>query len=150
MTTCKSNKKSNYIIVIMIELVIILILLSLLKSDNSKVLSYSSDPELLNEISLDSMSHELNTAEGDEDLDYNYIINPELLSRYDFLGIGITTYGDKVNEYVKSLGYTSQELYIIDIDDESSYISAEIRIGDLDDTFVVTYDNLLNEFSFQN
>ena len=150
MTTCKSNKKSNYIIVIMIELVIILILLSLLKSDNSKVLSYSSDPELLNEISLDSMSHELNTTEGDEDLDYNYIINPELLSRYDFLGIGITTYGDKVNEYVKSLGYTSQELYIIDIDDESSYISAEIRIGDLDDTFVVTYDNLLNEFSFQN
>lgn len=134
----------------MIELVIILILLSLLKSDNSKVLSYSSDPELLNEISLDSMSHELNTTEGDEDLDYNYIINPELLSRYDFLGIGITTYGDKVNEYVKSLGYTSQELYIIDIDDESSYISAEIRIGDLDDTFVVTYDNLLNEFSFQN
>lgn len=143
-------KTSNHIIVIIFELVIILILLFFLKNDTAQISSTSSELELMNEIALDSMSYELNTAEGDEDLNYNYIMNPELLSQYNFLGIGITTYGDKVSDYVKSLGYSSQELYIVSTSNDSSYVSAQIKIGDTNDTFEVTYDNLLNEFSFNH
>lgn len=97
---------------------------------------------------MDSTDSVHNISEGYEDLSYNYIINPEKLSDFSFLGIGITAYGDKINDYVKSLGYNGQQLYIINANQNSSYISVNLKIGDTSNAINVIYDNLTNEFAF--
>lgn len=115
---------------------------------NKEGSSQSSEFEIVDKINLSPGDYEVSNYEGDEDLSYNYLINPQLLSDYEFLGIGITELGDILNDYVKEQGFTSQKLEIINISQKSSIIYIEIDIGKTKQC-LLKYDNLTNEFSFE-
>lgn len=88
-------------------------------------------------------------TEGDEELDYNYIINPEVLNGYPISYEGAAVLGREVNEFLKTSGYTSRELTIIRIEDSDSLqLSFNIKISDSNDILYVKYDVDANKYEF--
>lgn len=94
----------------------------------------------------DKMSQVLYT-EGDEELDYNFILNPEVLNNYPISYEGTAVLGDKVNKFLKTSGYTGRKLTIVKIDDSDSLqLAFDMEVSDSKDILHVKYDLVKNEF----
>lgn len=141
--------KKSQIIVIVFTLLILLGCFLLYRSHDTQE-DKSEEVVLSNEKNLLSSDGIVNNYEDGVDLSYNYITNPQELSEFDFLTVGITAYGDEIDTYVKSLGYTSQKLEIINATQNSSTITVTMTIGESGKVLTVNYDNLTNVFSFSD
>ena len=132
-------KKSSICILVFIIIILIIAVFTNISSTGSSNTSdsfYSDDSTT--EITSDISTKQTNTSYGCLDKDYCYITNPFRLASIDFLAVGLTAYGDYVNEVAQSLGYTN-----------SSHIIVKMQIINTDSYITVTYDNLTNEFSYE-
>ena len=140
--------KKSHIITIIFVLIIVLLMLTLFL--------ISSPQKSSNETSTITGQRQLTSSNPVYNLNdtfhsgYNYIINPEKLTEYDFLGVGITSLGDTINDYLQEKGYYSQQLEITDISNTGSIINITLNIPYDNSNFIVSYDNLANEYSFSN
>ena len=140
--------KKSQIIVIVFALLILFGCFLLYRSSGTPKDNSNEEVVISNEKNLSASDGAINNYENGVDLSYNYITNPQELSEFDFLGVGITAYGDEIDTYVKSIGYTSQKLEIINASQDSSTITVTMTIGESGKELTVDYDNLTNVFSF--
>ncbi len=143
-------KKSSICILVFIIIILIIAVFTNISSTGSSNTSdsfYSDDSTT--EITSDISTKQTNTSYGCLDKDYCYITNPFRLASIDFLAVGLTTYGDYVNEVAQSLGYTNTQLEITEVSEKSSHIIVKMQIINTDSYITVTYDNLTNEFSYE-
>lgn len=143
-------KKSTICMILFIIVILIIVFITNIVSGSG----YNTESDNLydyneaTENDSDIYSQSVNNSYGCLNKDYNYITNPSKLSTIDFLAVGLTSYGDYVNNIVQSLGYTDTQLEIVEISKKSCYITTKIQIGDTNSCITVTYNNMTNEFTY--
>lgn len=141
--------KKSHIITIIFVLIIVLLMLTLFLISSPQKSSNETSTIITGQRQLTSSNPVYNLNDTFHS-GYNYIINPEKLTEYDFLGVGITSLGDTINDYLQEKGYYSQQLEITDISNTGSIINITLNIPYDNSNFIVSYDNLANEYSFSN
>lgn len=87
--------------------------------------------------------------EGDEDLNYNFISNINKLDSFtDFPYSAIQSFGDNVNDFLTTSGYTMRSLNIETLKKESTEFKFVISISDSNDILKGTYYLADNSFNF--
>lgn len=141
--------KKRYIKYIAVTVVCVLIIVIKIHN-HTKTPSNDTASDMMPDQSANTeVEYTANSFAGCEYLGYNYISNPEKLNDIDILAIGLTNLGDKINEYVTSLGYNNCQLNISNIVYDNPYITIYLSIVDKDVSFTAVYDNLTNEYTFQ-
>ena len=109
--------------------------------------SSDTGTEINGEISMDKDQDDPYNYTCNEDLDYNYIENPNALAGYDIPADGLISYGDIVDQYLKDNGYKRTVLTITDVQKKSYMIYAVMTINPSDDVLQTSYDKTTNELS---
>lgn len=91
----------------------------------------------------------VNYVEGDEDLDYNYIVNPEKLIQFrDMPYVAIADLGNELNLFMKESGYTKQKLEIYNASKEGTITTLKLVMSNSKNLITVSYDVSKNKYSF--
>lgn len=109
--------------------------------------SSDTGTEINGEISMDKDQDDPYNYTGNEDLDYNYIENPNALAGYGIPADGLISYGDIVDQYLKDNGYKRTVLTITDVQKKSYMIYAVMTINPSGDVLQTSYDKTTNELS---